>query len=88
MTEGERKVWAAAFAARLGANLEYHNIPKDCLVPGNEDKWGRWELDQAADAAEHASTMVRRMRGARNRVLEGWGEDSATYLMLKEMLES
>jgi hypothetical protein len=86
MTEGEKLVWAAAYATKYMENMQPSRIPKECLVPSGDKKWHEWEQSQVANAIEHASCAVRYMREAQTRVREGWGPGSETYLMLEEML--
>lgn len=92
MTDGEKLVWAAAYVKEF----RFDEVPNHVIMEENEWKnggergkspWEEWELDRAASAAEYASSVVSRMRDIRERILEGWGEDSYIYKMFCEMVE-
>ena len=85
MTDGEKMVWAFVFADEI--NKAMHNPPDYVLLPGVDDKWSQWEIDQAVSASEVAYSRVYRMRNALLGVASGFGEESDVYEMLKEMLE-
>ncbi len=73
MTEGEKLVWAAAFACdwRL-QHRDNHRYGTPVHV---------------ATAVENAWAAVQELRGVRRVVVEGWGADSPVVAMLEEMLK-
>ena len=81
MTDGEKMIWAAAFARNYTPE-----IPPPHVV--RESQMGRelWELQLAAAAAECAWAAVLGAREAVGEVANGWGDDSDTYAMIVEMV--
>ena len=86
MTQGEKMVWAAVFAAKH----DISNPPRHCLVPHGEEtdkRWQEWEANQAVSAIEFAGYAVLRLREVEGRVADGFGEDSDVYQLYMEMTD-
>lgn len=74
MTEGEKMVWAAAYASKYSSEYYYKNtILAD------------YKID-IPSIIEFACTAVKDMKGARDDVETGFGATDDIYLMLKEIL--
>lgn len=77
LSDGEMMIYAAAFAA------EYREVTKSppyaLLLPGMDQEWRKWEVDQAARAAENAFGVVRRFRSMRNALADGYGMNSEEF---------
>ena len=74
MTEGERMVWAAAYARYFMDDYE------------KQQQYGKRWHRSIPSAIEWAWSAVREMREAKQKVIEGWGDDNDVTLMLKEMI--
>jgi len=85
MTDGEKMIWAAAFAE------EYRNLirepPSRVTMPLATEREA-WEVDQAVSAAETACYTVRRARELGTRLSDGFGPEHDVTKMLAEMLSS
>lgn len=64
MSQGEKMVWAAVFAAKYQYAIDNETklAPPSVFVPGNGEKWNKWEMDQAANAMAAAYYAVQRLR--------------------------
>lgn len=80
MTDGEKLIWAAAFAKCLD------NPAPPAHVVNDPTRYGQWELARTNAAIEYAGVVVERVRESAHTVEDGYGEDSSTYLLLKAML--
>lgn len=83
MNEGERMVWAAAFALQLQANGDAR-IPLDVRAAGTE-RTMEWLAERAEYAAAVAAHAVTRLRSAQPRRLAASDGDTSAR-MLTEMI--
>jgi hypothetical protein len=72
MTEGEKKIWAAAYAAAWVHGIRQREVTGIAM--------------STTEAIESAWAAVVEAREAVDEVREGWGEDHEMYTMLEEML--
>ena len=76
MTDGERMVWAVAFAREYREAIR--NPPGDVIrldmSDRSKDHWKKWEQDQAVSASETAYAVISRLREIRPNIIEGFGE--------------
>jgi len=83
MTQGERLVWAAAYAKEF----DLRNPPRECCLPKNDAMWREWEESQVHQAIELACCAVAYMRRVRGDIQNGYGKDSDVAQMLDDILE-
>ena len=83
MTEGERMIWAAAYAGYLGKHLEGVNPPDHVIA--DRAKWIEWERKQVCRAAEWAWACVGNLRDGRERIAQKYAPSIAA--MVDCMLE-
>lgn len=83
MTEGERMVWAAAYASKL---TDAMRSPPPAAMQ-DLAYYRRWEEGVVNGAVEHASKCVDRMRAALPRIEEGEGADAPMAVRLREMMD-
>jgi len=85
MTEGERLVWAAAYAATLDRNLKSPRPNFAADHPSYDEynaKIAEWETCGIHGAIESAGYAVCYLRDHAESIKLGYGENSATYTML------
>lgn len=80
MTDGEKLIWAAAFAKCLD------NPTPPAHVANDPTRYGQWELARTEAAIEYAGDVVERVRESEHTIKDGYGDASPTYLLLKAML--
>ena len=61
-TDRERAVWAAVYAMHVEGRM--FDAPAECSIPGNEDRWARYEVGVAVQACNRADAAVERLREA------------------------
>lgn len=85
MTEGERAIWAAAFALHVNESI---SSPPSHVIH-DAKKWADWEDAIIARACERAAGFVVRAREILPSVVEGFGLDgpsAETTRQLHDML--
>lgn len=85
MTSGEKAIWAATFVYWFERSQK--NSPHDVHSPGNEEAYKEWHEGNIQSAIEHAGYSVEYVCKSVDSIREGYGEDSSTYKLLKEMLK-
>lgn len=78
MTDGERMVWAAAYASRL-----QYWATKKRPDHETEDSWRRYTIH---DSMEHAAITAASLRYHEDTFKERQGADSTAYKMLVDMI--
>ena len=73
MTEGEKLVWAAAYASEYLSHITSHELIGTSM-----------DIPKCIESAWRA---VVEMRESRQAVKEGWGESDDVFKMLQEMLK-
>jgi len=83
LSESEKLVWAASFAA----HYDLSNPPGRVLKPGQDKEWAEWEQSQVIHAIENAGNAIVHLRKVLKPLKEGWGKDSDTYQFAKQMVK-
>jgi hypothetical protein len=78
-----KQVWAEAFVQEYCPRIK---SPPPDVWKGKDDEWERWEVNQAAAAAEVAWSVVSRIMDAIPRIEEGWGKDSDVLRLAKQFV--
>lgn len=90
MTNGEKMVWAAAYAKEFTFDYPSHvHREREAWKLGGEkglDPWEAYEMAMAHRAAEYACGVVQRLRSSVAGLVDGWGDNSDICLMAREML--
>lgn len=90
MTKGEKKVWAAMYAAFLMDRMAYDMSHSHPSSGGFEaSKRAQQEREEANEhtAIEHACYAVRALRERLPDIVKGFGADSDVTTMLREMVD-
>jgi len=83
MTEGERAVWAAVFAAEYQPDLRKLPSFVASMVPSEREQW---EVEHATSAAESASYALLRLRDANSYATDCFGKHNVVSVFLRQIV--